>query len=92
MNMSEHIHYLEVCAEIGGISECNGRYTAGLSERIAATGKAIEDLTVRELLELHRQFNEFFNAMYAPLPPRIDEIVPCIYELVPEMLVARKLD
>jgi hypothetical protein len=65
MKMSDHIHYLEVCAEIGGIAECNGRYTAGLSECIAATGKTIEDLTVRELLDLHHQHSEWFNRVHA---------------------------
>ena len=65
MKMSDHIHHLEVCAEIGGIAESNGRYTAGLSDRIAATCKTIEDLTVRELLDLHHQHNEFFNRVHA---------------------------
>ena len=63
--LRDHHHHLDVCAEIGGIAESNGRYTAGLSERIAATGKAIEDLTVRELLDLHRQHNEWFNSVHA---------------------------
>lgn len=58
------LHNIGVCAEIGGIAECNGPYTDGLNRRIAANGKAIEDLTVRELLDLHRQHSEWFNIVH----------------------------
>ena len=61
------LHNIDVCMEIGGIAGCNCHYTAGLSRRIAETGKGIEDLTVRELLGIHREYNKFFNELYDSL-------------------------
>lgn len=64
-NTEVELHNVYVCREIGGIAESNSHYTAGLSRQIAATGKAIEELTVRELLELHRAHCTWFNQAYA---------------------------
>jgi len=59
-----HAYNVAVCAEIGGIAECNARYTAGISSRIAATGKTIDALTVRELLEIHLAYGEWFSSLF----------------------------
>ncbi len=55
---------IDYCLEIGSIAESNCHYTAGLDRKIQATGKAVEALTVGELLELHRLYNKEFNASY----------------------------
>lgn len=55
---------IESCLEVGSIAESNCHYTAGLDRKIQATGKAVEDLTVGELLTVHRQYNKEFNSMY----------------------------
>ena len=60
-------HNIDVCREIGGIASSNGPYTAGFSRRIADTGKGIEDLTVRELLQIHRVYNTFFTKLYSSI-------------------------
>lgn len=59
----QHIHNINVCMELGGIADSNCRYTSGLSKRIESTGKTIEELTVGELLKLHRAYNEWFNQL-----------------------------
>ena len=58
-----HTYNVAVCAEIGGIAECNAGYTEGISRRIAATGKKIEDLRVRQLLEIHLSYGKWFNSL-----------------------------
>lgn len=60
-----HAHNVTICSDIGKISDCNYRYTAGLSRRIAETGKTIEQLTVGELLELDKAYCEWFNSLSA---------------------------
>jgi hypothetical protein len=62
--MSSDRWLIDACVEIGGIAECNALYTEGLRRRIIATGKAVEDMTVAELLALHRQHNAWFNQTY----------------------------
>ena len=64
-NLDRHISNMDVCQEIGSIAESNCHYTAGLTRRIEETGKTIEELTVGELLEIHRAYNAWFNDFYA---------------------------
>ena len=59
--MDTHTKLIELCQEIGGIAGCNGHYTAGLSRRIEATGKPVEELTLAELVALSREYNAFYN-------------------------------
>jgi len=56
-----HTKLIELCQEIGWIAGCNGHYTAGLSRRIEATGKPLENLTLAELVVLSREHNLFYN-------------------------------
>ena len=62
--MDTHTKLIELCQEIGGISGCNGDFTAGLSRRIEATGKPLEELTLAELVALSREHNLFYNRVY----------------------------
>ena len=64
MNTYTELSMIEYCLEIGRIAESNCHYTAGLDRKIQATGRTIKALTVGELLELNRQYNKDFNAMY----------------------------
>ena len=57
-----HSLLIDVCHELGRIAESNSRFTSGLSDRISAAGKNLEDLTVRELLAFNHQHNNFFNS------------------------------
>ena len=59
--MDTHTRLIELCREIGGIAGCNGHYTAGLSRRIEATGKPLEELTLAELVALSREHTHFYN-------------------------------
>ena len=59
--MNTHDRLVELCQEIGGIAGCNGHYTAGLSRRIEATGKPVEELTLVELVALSHEYNVFYN-------------------------------
>lgn len=59
--MNQELHNIVVCQEIGGIAGCSNHYTAELSRRIAETGKAIEALTVGELLDIHYDCGEQYN-------------------------------
>jgi len=59
------LDFLYACQEIGGIAESNGHYTAGLTRQIEQTGKAFEQLTIAELLTLHRDYNAQFNRLQA---------------------------
>jgi hypothetical protein len=59
-----HTKLIELCREIGGIAGCNGHYTAGLSRRIEATGKPLEELTLAELVNLSREHNAFYNRVH----------------------------
>lgn len=63
--IQNHSLLVDICQELGCIAESNSRFTAGLTERILAAGKKIEDLTVRELLAFKHQHNEFFNDLYS---------------------------
>lgn len=56
--------FLESCMEIGAIAESSWIYTDGLERKIEATGKRFEDLTVGELIQLHREHNDWFNKTY----------------------------
>lgn len=59
------LDFLYACMEIGGIAESNGYYTDGLTRQIEQTGKSFEQLTIAELLTLHRDYNAQFNSLYA---------------------------
>ncbi|WP_305907180.1 hypothetical protein Q9L42_017290 [Methylomarinum sp. Ch1-1] len=61
---AKELALIDVCLEIGDIAGSNCHYTAGLNRRIEQTGKSVEQLTVAELLQLHREFNTQFNAIY----------------------------
>lgn len=54
---------IDTAQAIGGIAESNCHYTDGLARRIEHTGKAINDLTVGELLALDKAYNDFFNQL-----------------------------
>jgi hypothetical protein len=56
---------IDASAEIGLIHESNCHFTYGLARIIWELGKPVEDLTVRELLVLHRQYKEAFNSIHA---------------------------
>jgi len=56
---------IDICGKLGGIAETNSRYTSGLSKRVAKTGKKIEELTVGELLNLDKDYSEYFNSLSA---------------------------
>lgn len=62
---NRHSHNMDVCAEIGSIAETNAGYSAVLSCLIAATGKSIEQLTIGELLQLHRDYRQQYNSALA---------------------------
>jgi len=59
------LHLIDACQEIGGIAEANVSYMAGIARRIAKTGKSLEELTVAELLAIHRDYNAFYNELYS---------------------------
>lgn len=52
-----------ISAEIGGIHECNNRFTYGLARIIWELGKPIEELTIKELIGLFKQYGETFNRL-----------------------------
>ncbi len=54
---------IEASLEIGGIHECNGRFTCGLARIIWELGKPVEDLTVKELRTLTAQYSKNFNEL-----------------------------
>jgi hypothetical protein len=64
MNATES-ELIDACQELGGIASSNGHFTAGLARIIEATGKAIPDMTVSELLHLAREYNETFNRIHS---------------------------
>lgn len=55
------IDLIDISAEIGRIHECNGRFTYGLSRILWERGKPLEDLTVKELIAVTKQYSEVFN-------------------------------
>ena len=58
------LHMVKVCSEVGNISDCNCHYQAGLYRGIKRTEKPIEELTVGELLKIHRSYTQSFNEMF----------------------------
>jgi len=62
--MDTQTKLIELCREIGGIAGCNGHFTAGLSKRIEATGKPLEELTLAELVALSREHNASYNKIH----------------------------
>jgi hypothetical protein len=50
--MSTHTDLLDASRAIGGIFECAEWYTEALAGLIVLSGKRVQDLTVRELIEL----------------------------------------
>ena len=66
INIKNHqSHLLHTFAELATLSGNNGHYTDGLCRKINETGKAIEELTVAELLEIHHQHNAWFNKTFS---------------------------
>ncbi len=61
ISIEEICEMANVCQEIGMIAECNYRYQASIAYRIKGTGKALVELTVKELLDIHREYGELFN-------------------------------
>jgi hypothetical protein len=55
---------LEASKAIGGIYGSNSHYTEGLARRIEATGKKVADLTVGELMQLHAEYNAYYNKIH----------------------------
>ena len=55
---------IDASSVIGEIRERNGIYSYGLARIIWEFGKPVEDLTVKELITLHRQYNGTYNRIY----------------------------
>ena len=52
---------VRTCREIGGISDCSSLFTGGIADLLDADGRALEDMTVKELLVMFRRCREEFN-------------------------------
>lgn len=63
--MTTENEIIDVCAEIGGVAESNCHYTAGLARLIDATGKTVDDLTVRELIQIITSYRDTFNRIHS---------------------------
>ncbi len=66
--MANPIHTAQTCRnlsdaadQIGSLIECNGRFESLLAQHIEATGKAVNDLTVGELMQHIQQCRDEFN-------------------------------
>lgn len=46
---------LGIFAEIAGMGLLNTDYTDVLHRKLEATGKPVEDMTIREVLDIHRE-------------------------------------
>lgn len=55
---------IEIFTEIGSIASSNSAYTAGITRRIQKTGKTIGELTLDEILEIHRKYKKEINELY----------------------------
>jgi hypothetical protein len=62
--MSTESELLEVCQEIGFISECNCHFTDGLAGVLERSGKNIQEMTIAELLTMMRNHSAFYNKMH----------------------------
>lgn len=58
MNLTKEQQLVSICEEIGGIAERNNSYTLLITNSIK---KPIEEMTIAELLEIHRSCLELFN-------------------------------
>ncbi len=63
--INAEFHMIEVCQDIGKVSECNAHFTSMLSQRINESGKSIEEFTVGELLALIHSCSEFYNRLFS---------------------------
>lgn len=63
-NTTPELELINICQQIGCIAESNAHFTAGLTLRIAETGKPVEQLTIAELLKIHRDHKEWFNSLF----------------------------
>ena len=52
---------VRTCREIGGISDCSSIFTGGIADMLDADGRALEDMTVKELLVVFRRYRGEFN-------------------------------
>jgi len=50
--------------QLGAIAESNCHYTAGLAKRIEETGKAVETLTIAELIALDDDYKKLLNTVH----------------------------
>jgi hypothetical protein len=55
---------IDASVDIGMIHECNCYYTYGLARIVWELGKPVEELTIKELRLLHKQYGEKFNGLY----------------------------
>lgn len=55
---------IEASAAIGRIHESNGHYTYGLARIIWEMGKPVEEMTVKELLIIERQYHAAYNELH----------------------------
>lgn len=61
----------DVCQEIGSIAEANAPFTYGLAMLVAENGKPVRDLTIAELLELHKKHHDNYMAVHNALTLKI---------------------
>jgi len=64
MSTSTENQLISVVMQLGAIAECNCHYTAGLAKRIEETGKAVEALTIAELITLADDYNKLLNTVH----------------------------
>jgi hypothetical protein len=63
--MDTHQDLIDICEEIGGISESNIHFTSGLARKIEATGKCVAALTVGELIHLFHKHRDVYNRIHS---------------------------
>jgi len=61
-----HNMMIDICHEIGTVAESNSLFTVGLTRRILADGKNIEDISVGALLSYIKKHADFYNHAYSP--------------------------
>ncbi len=59
------LHIVDVFADLATLTGNNAVYTSGLCNRIECAGVEIENMTVAELLEMHHDYNNWYNKVFA---------------------------